>query len=65
MTSYIRDNFKRFGTFISINVMCSSIYNAKEFYYIAPAIKNEINKINVVCEGFIVLETHYVYKFIL
>ena len=53
MTSYIRDNFERFGNYISIYVMHSSIYNAKEFCYISPVIKDEIGKINVFCEGFV------------
>ena len=39
MTSYMRDNFERFGDYISIDVMHSSICNAKEFCYIAPVIK--------------------------
>ena len=54
MTFYMRDNFERFGDYISINVMYSSICNAK----IAPVMINEVGKINVVCEdlcfGFIV-----------
>ena len=45
MTSYIRDNFERFGNYISIYVMHSSIENAKEFCYISPVIKDEIGKI--------------------
>ena len=42
ITSYMRDNFERFGNYISIDVMLSSICNAKEFCYIAPIINNEI-----------------------
>ena len=52
MTSYIRDNFERFDDYISIDVMHSSICNAKRVCYISPLIKNEVGKINVVCEGF-------------
>ena len=36
--------------------MHSSVCNAKDFYYIAPVIKNEIGKINVVCEGLLFLK---------
>ena len=53
ITSYMRDNFERFGNYISIDILHSSTYNAKEFCYIAPVDKNDIGKINVVCEGFV------------
>ena len=65
MTSYIRDNFERFGDYISIDVMHSSICNTKSFCYIVPVIKNEVGKINVVCEGFLISETHDAYTFVL
>ena len=39
MTSYMCDNFERFGDYISIDVMHSSICNAKGFCYITPVIK--------------------------
>ena len=58
MTSYMRDNFERFGDYISSDVMHSSICNAKCFCSIAPVIKNEVGKVNVVCEGFVISETH-------
>ena len=45
--------------------MHSSICNAKEFCYIAPDIKNEIGKINIVCEGFVISETRDTYSFVL
>ena len=38
MTSYMCDNFERFGNYISIHIIHSSICNAKEFCYIAPVI---------------------------
>ena len=63
MTSYTRDNFERFGNYLSIDVMRSSICNAKEFCYIDPVVLNEIGKINVVCEGFVITETHDAYNF--
>ena len=65
MTSYMRDNFERFGNYLSIDVMHSSICNSKEFCYIAPVVKNEIDKINVVCEGFVYSETNDAYIFVL
>ena len=54
MTSYMRDNFERFGNYLSIDVMKSSISNSSEFCYIAPVVLNEIGRINVVCEGFVI-----------
>ena len=58
MTSYMRDNFESFGDYISIDVMHSYICNAKSFCYIAPVMINEVGKINVVCEGFVISETY-------
>ena len=52
MTSYMRNNFEKFGNNISIDVMKSQVCNAKKFCYIAPIVLNEVGKINVVCEGF-------------
>ena len=42
MTSYMRDNFERFGNNISIDVMKSQVCNAKKFCYIAPVVLNNI-----------------------
>ena len=53
MTSYTRDNFDRFGNYLSIDIMRSFVCNAKKW------------KINVVCEVFLISETHDVYSFIL
>ena len=39
MTSYMRDNFERFGDYISIDVMHSSIWNAKCFLLYCPGYK--------------------------
>ena len=64
MTSYTRDNFERFGNYLSIDVMKSSICNAKEFCYIDPFVLNEIGNINVVYEGFVITETHDAYDFL-
>ena len=65
MISYMRDNFDFFGDYTSIDVMHSSIYNAKCVCYIAPVIKNEVGKINIVCKGFVISETHDTYTFVL
>ena len=64
MTSYMRDNFERFGNYISIDVIHSSICNAKDFCYITSVIKNEIGKIYVVCDSFF-SESHDAYTFVL
>ena len=65
MTSYMRDAFIRFGNHISIDVMISQVCNANKFCYIAPCVLNEIGKMNVVYEGFVIYETHDAYCFIL
>ena len=44
MTTHMRDNFERFGNYISIDIMHSSVCNAKKFCYIAPIIKNKFCK---------------------
>ena len=44
MISYMHDNFERFGDYILINVMHSSLCNAKSFGYIAPVIKTKLEK---------------------
>ena len=64
MTSYMRDNFERFGNYLSIDVMKSSISNSAEFCYMPPVVLNEIGRINVVCEGFVITENHDAYTFI-
>ena len=65
ITSYIRESFEWFGNNISIGVMKTQVCNAKEFCYIVPVVWNEIGKIYVICEGFVISETHYAYIFIL
>ena len=65
MTSYMRNTFKRFGNYLSIDVMRSSVSNAKELCYIAPVLLNEIERFNIVCEGFVITENHDAYTFIL
>ena len=52
--SFVCDNFKRFGNYLYIDVMHSSLCNTKEFCCIASVVKNEIGTINVVCEGFVI-----------
>ena len=65
MTSYMRDHFERFGNNISTDVMKSQVCNTKFFCHIAPVVLNEVGKSNVVCEGFVISETHDAYCFIL
>ena len=65
MTSYMRDNFERFGNYLYIDVMRSSVSNAKELCYIALVVLNEIGIINVICAGFVIKENHDAYTFIL
>ena len=61
----MRDIFERFSNYLSINVMRSSICNVKEFCYIFPVVKNEVEIITVVCEGFVITETDDMYTFAL
>ena len=44
ITSYIHDNFERFGNYIFIDRIHSSIFHTKEFCYIAHVVNNEIGK---------------------
>ena len=45
MTSYMRENFEKFGNNISIDVMKSQVCNVNIFCYIAPVVLNEVGKI--------------------
>ena len=54
MTSYMRDNFERFSNYLSIDLMKSSVCNAKESCYITPVVLNEIGKLNVVYKEFFI-----------
>ena len=45
--------------------MKTQVCNAKEFCYIVPVVWNEIGKNYVICEGFVISETHDAYCFIL
>ena len=65
MTFYMRKNLESFGNNISIDVIKSQVCNAKKLCYIAPVVLNEVEKNNVVCEGFVISETHDAYCFIL
>ena len=42
MTSYMRNNFEKFGNNISIDVMKTQVCNAKFCCYIAPVVLNEV-----------------------
>ena len=65
MMSYMREIFEIFGSNLSIGVMKTQVCNGKEFCSIASVMMNEIGKINVMCEGFVILKTHDAYCFIL
>ena len=65
MTSYMYDTFERSDDYKSIDVMHSSICNAKGFCNIALVIKTEVGKINIVCEESVISETHDAYTFVL
>ena len=64
MTLYMRDNYEHFGNHVSIDVMRSYICNTNFFFYIDPVVLNEIRKINIVSEEFIITENHNAYTFI-
>ena len=42
----------------------SSVCNAEDFY-VDPVVLNELGLINIVCEGFVIIETHDAYTSIL
>ena len=44
ITSYTRDNFKRFGNHLCIDVIWSSFYNTKTLCYTILVVKNRIWK---------------------
>ena len=52
MISYMRDNFERFNNYLFIDVMRSSVCDAKELCYIVPVVLNEIRKITVVYDAY-------------
>ena len=60
----MRDNFERFDNNISIDVMKSQAYNAIFLLYSSCCVKRGW-KIKIVCEGFVISETHDAYCFIL
>ena len=49
---------------ISIDVMKSQVCNEENFFYIVPIVLNDVGKTNVVCEGFVISETHFMIIFI-
>ena len=58
MVSCMRDNFERFGNYLSIDVVISYVCNTKELCYIDPVVLNKFGKISVVCEELFIAETH-------
>ena len=61
----MREIFERIGNNISIDVVKLQVCNANKFCYIIPIVLNEVGKFDVVCEGFVISETHNAYCFIL
>ena len=46
-------------------MMRASVCNTNQCCYIDPVVLNGIGNINVICEGFVITETHDVYTLIL
>ena len=64
MTSTMRSNLHRFGSFICLDALKRTT-NVFEWPYIGPTIVNDLNKISVVCEAFCVSERKLAYTFVL
>ena len=64
MTSTMRSNLMKFGSFICLDAMKRTT-NVHAWPYIGPTIVNDINHISVVCESYCVSERIDAYKFIL
>lgn len=64
MTSTMRSNFERFGSFISLDAMKRST-NIHLWPYIAPVVLNEFNNVMVICESFVAGEQKDAYVAIL
>ena len=65
MAQYVQDNIERVDNYLSIEVIKSFICNAKECCYITQVVLSEIGKVNIVCAGCVLIETHDVDTFIL
>ena len=65
MTTNMRNNFECFGNYLFIDEMRSFALWHEINTCITPVVLNEIGLINVVCEGFVITETHDVYTLIL
>ena len=57
----MRDNFERFGGFLSMNVMLRPI-NEMECPYMSISMYNELNSVCVACEGIVCGERVEAYK---
>ena len=64
MTSTMRSNFERFGTFLSLDAMKRRM-NIHLWPYIAPVVRNEFNNSCVVCEALVFAERNDAYVAIL
>ena len=58
MSSYMRNNFEKFGNYLTIDEMRSSVYITKKFGYIPPVVMN-------LCKSFVITENHDTYTFLL
>ena len=64
MTSTMRSNLYRFGSFICVDAMKRNT-NVYEWPYIGPTVLNDLNHIAVVCEAFCIAERLEAYQFVL
>ena len=64
MTSTMRSNLHRFGSFIRVDAMNRNT-NVYEWPYIGPTVLNDLNHIAVVCKSFCIAERLEAYKFVL
>jgi len=60
-TAIMRDNFERFGGFLSMDVMLRPI-NEMEWPYMSISMYNELNSVCVACEGIVCGERVEAYK---
>ena len=64
MTATMRNNFERFGHYISLDVMQRSI-NPYAWPYLAITVLNELKQVCVVCESLMLLERNEAYTSVL
>ena len=64
MTSSMRSNFERFGTYICIDAMMREL-NTLNWPYFAVTLMNDMNKVCVACKALLFSEKNDAYKFLL